>query len=144
MGDGRKKEGQAKFIELCLLLRFPSARVCCKNHCTNLYVPIYALLLCDLVNVAPLRLPNHTATDHKFDRTSWYKHFCNPLSCVLTKFIAKGLILKCSQQVDLRAHSEVSANLSGRPTPPHTHFLTSAVQENFLIPFNSLLFPNIL
>ena len=39
------------------------------------------------------------------------------LTCVYTKFIAKGLFTKCSQQVDLRAHSEVSANLSAFRSP---------------------------
>ncbi len=123
MGTDGKKEGQAKFIELCLLLRFSSARACCKNHCTNLYVPICALAMFDLVNVAPLRLPNRTSSEHKFERTSWYKHFFNPLTCVLPKTLKKAFAPKCSQQVDLRAHSEVSANLYELRLP--LFFLTS-------------------
>ena len=48
------------------------------------------------------------------------------LTFVHTKLIAKGLFAKCSQKVDLRAHSEVGANLPEAPSPP-TLFLTSAV-----------------
>ena len=60
------------------------------------------------------------------------------LTCVLTKFIANGLIPKCSQQVDLRTRSEVSAN-SSRPSPaalflisdPKDTFITSQNGEKF-------------
>lgn len=94
-------DGKAGGLRVCLqvrlLLRFSSARACCKNHCTNLYVPICALAMFDLVNVAPLRLPNRTSSEHKLERTSWYKHFFNLLTYVLTKLIVKGLMLKCSQ-----------------------------------------------
>ena len=48
------------------------------------------------------------------------------LTSVHTKLIANGLFAKCSQKVDLRAHSEVSANPSEVPSPPAL-FLTSAV-----------------
>ena len=103
----RKREEPRRYCpEICLLLRFPSARACCKNHCTNLYVPICGLLLCDLVNVAPLRLPNRSPSGHKFEHTSWYKYFFNPLPCVHTKLITNELFAKYSLQVDLRAHSE--------------------------------------
>ena len=50
------------------------------------------------------------------------------LTCVHTKFIANGLFTKYSQQVDLRAHSEVIANLTAFfPPASFSDFCCSAL-----------------